>query len=118
PTIMAGFQHELPQGVNLKPRAEDEERTTLGIDRAGNYYLNKSPIRKEDALALLKQEFERHPEDHVLFVEADRGLKYGALMEAMEIAKQSGARMIAAVTDQTPGTERPDEIAAEPEPGT
>ena len=116
PTIMAGFQHELPQGVNLKPREEDENRTTLGIDRNGNYYLNKRPIRKEDALALLKQEFDRHPDDRVLFVKADRGLKYGLLMEAMEIAKESGARMIAAVSEQTPGTEPPEQVAAQPDP--
>ena len=115
PTIMAGFQHELPVGINLKPRAEDEERTTLGIDRDGNYYLNKNPIRKEDAPALLRREFERHPDDRVLFVKADRGLRYGILMEAMELGKQSGARMVAAVTDQTPGTEPPADIAGAPD---
>jgi len=100
PMLMSGFKAELPIGENLIERPDDESRTTLGIDAGGNYYLNKEPIRKEDALRLLTAEFERHPEDRVLFVKADRSLKYSEVKAAMEIARDAGARVMAAVTDQ------------------
>ena len=100
PVLMAGFKAELPQGVHLKERRDDDSRTTLGIDVAGNYYLNTQPIARSDALRLLTAEFERHPDDRVLFVKAVRSIEYGAVREAMELARDAGARVVAAVTEQ------------------
>jgi biopolymer transport protein TolR len=108
PVLMAGFKAELPQGVNLKERPDDESRTTLGIDVGGNYYLNRQPIAKSDAARLLKAEFDRHPDDRVLFVKADRSLEYGAVREAMEIARTAGAAVVAAVTEQVETEPAPD----------
>jgi biopolymer transport protein ExbD len=100
PVLMAGFKAELPLGAHLKERPDDENRTTLGIDVAGSYYLNRQSIAKADALRLLTAEFERHPEDRVLFVKADRTLRYGVVREAMDLARQAGARVVALVTEQ------------------
>lgn len=105
PAIVAGFQAQLPEGVHLLSRPEDENRTTLGIDSEGRYYLNKRPIRVEDAPALLKAEFDSHPDDRVLFIKADRTLRYGEMLKAMELGRDAGARVVAAVTEQKPGTE-------------
>jgi biopolymer transport protein ExbD len=108
PTIMAGFAAELPEGVNLLSRPDKDERVELGIDKDGRYYLNKTEIRRADAPALLQAEFETRPEDKVLFVKADKGLKYEELLAAMEIARDAGARVVAAITEQTPGTDPDD----------
>src|SRR5688572_10871859 len=43
PALVAGFNAQLPQGLNLKERPEQEERTTLGIDAGGTYYHNTRP---------------------------------------------------------------------------
>jgi biopolymer transport protein ExbD len=99
PALLAGFQAQMPEGVHMKARKDDAERTTLGIDAATNYYINKEPIRKEDLLPVLELEFKKHPDDKVLFVKADRSLTYGELLKAYEIAKKSGAFVIAAVSD-------------------
>lgn len=108
PAIVAGFNAQLPQGQHLKERAEQEDRVVLGIDRAGAYYLNKRPIRREDAPALLAAEFAKRPQDKVLFLKADRMLKYQEVLDAMKLARDAGARVVAAVTEQKPGT-KPDE---------
>jgi biopolymer transport protein TolR len=105
PAILAGFQARMPEGAHLKARPEKEERTMFGIDNEGKWYLNKKPIREQDAQKLLEQEFLKHPDDKVLFVKADRNLKYGELLKLMEIAKKAGAAVIAAVSDSKPGTE-------------
>ena len=107
PTLLAGFNAQLPVGRNLKERPDEENRTVLGIDVEGNYYLNKKPIPKADATRLLTLEFERHPDDKVLFVKADRKLRYGEVMAAMDIARDAGARVVAAVTDPAPNTDEP-----------
>jgi biopolymer transport protein TolR len=105
PAILAGFQARMPEGAHLKARPEKEERTMFGIDQEGRWYLNKKPIRPEDAEKLLEQEFLKHPDDKVLFVKADRNLKYGEMLKLMEIAKKAGAAVVAAVSDSKPGTE-------------
>jgi biopolymer transport protein TolR len=105
PAIMAGFQAQMPEGAHLKARPDDDERTTFGVDTKGNWFINKKPIAKADAQKLLEAEFLKHPDDKVLFVKADKNLKYGQLLEVMEIAKKAGVAVFAAVTDSKPGTE-------------
>ena len=124
PTLMAGFQAEMPKGLNLISKADDEDRTTLGIDIQGAYYLNKVPIRScgprpvgtpaNDACVtetrqLLTAEFERHPDDRVLFVKADAGIQYGEMLAAMDIARDAGAAVLAAVTETPAGAEEDEE---------
>lgn len=104
PAIVAGFQAQLPQGEFLKERPEAEERVVLGIDANGRYYLNKRPIAREDAEYQIAYEFATRPQDRVLFIKADRSLKYQEILDAMEIARGAGVRVIAAVTEQRPGT--------------
>ena len=118
PALVAGFQAQLPVGLNLKERPEEEGRTVLGIDAAGAYYLNTRPVSgcaAADRAApagrtrcageireYLSAEFAAHPQDRVLFVKADRGLKYQEMIDVMRLAKESGARVVAAVTEQSP----------------
>jgi biopolymer transport protein ExbD len=102
PAIVAGFQVEVPQGEHLNARTDREDRIELGIDREGDYYLNKRPIRREDALELLRAEFAGRAGDKVLFIKAHRGLKYQEILDAMGLAREVGARMVGAVTDKRP----------------
>jgi biopolymer transport protein TolR len=113
PALLAGFNAKLPTGVNLKERPDDPNRTELGIDALGNYYINKQPISKTDAQRMLEAEFARHPDDRVLFVRADRSLRFAEVAEAMRVARQSGARVVAAVSEQDPNAPRRDEGGAQ-----
>jgi biopolymer transport protein ExbD len=101
PAIVAGFQARLPQGIHLSSRPEDENRVTLGIDRNGQYYLDRKPIDRAAAPALLAAEFARRPEDKVLYLKADRRLPYSQVMAAMVMARAAGARVVAAVSEKT-----------------
>ena len=56
PALLAGFNAVPPQGQNLKDHPEDAENDqVLGIDRDGNYYLNKKPISKDAIEAEIKR---------------------------------------------------------------
>jgi biopolymer transport protein ExbD len=109
PLITAGFRAQLPQGEHLKSRPEEETRVVLGIDKDGNYFLNKKPIRRQDAKALVTAEFNARSLDKVLYVKADRNLKYQEIIDVMKLAREAGARVIGAITEQTPGTRSEEE---------
>ncbi len=104
PAINAGFQAVPPEGVNLKPRPEEEKDQVLGIDAKGVYYLNKQAIRNEDLPTRLKAIYDVRQEDKILFVKAHREIEYGKILDALDIAAKNGVRMTGMITDQTQGT--------------
>ncbi|HEX8849632.1 MAG TPA: biopolymer transporter ExbD [Gemmatimonadaceae bacterium] len=105
PALLAGFNATPPQGQNLKAHPTDENSDqTLGIDKDGKYYINKQPIRYEDIQARLTQIYQNRTEDKVLYVKADKGLDYGKVLDALDIAAKAGVAVTGMITDQTPGT--------------
>src|ERR687884_163833 len=89
PALAAGFQATPPEGVNLKSHPEDEDTDqVLGIDRAGQYYLNKKPIHNEDLAKILKSIYDVRTIDKILYVKADKNLEYGKVLDAMDIASK------------------------------
>ena len=102
PALLQGFTATLPEGENLIERPADEARITLGLDVQGNYYLNRQPIPKDQALARLQNEFALQPDDKVLFLKAHHDLPYDKVLEAMRIGRDAGARVMAAVSEQSP----------------
>jgi biopolymer transport protein TolR len=104
PAINAGFNAVPPQGQNLKPHPEEDADQVLGIDAAGQYYLNKKPIRNEDLGTLIKQIYDQRTEDKILFLKAHNQLKYEKVIDALDIVAHNGVRVTGMITDQVPGT--------------
>jgi biopolymer transport protein TolR len=105
PALMAGFNANPPQAINLKDHPEDAELDqVLGIDRDGAYYLNKRPIRTEDVGPMLKQIYEARTEDKILYVKADKGLDYAKVLDALDLAAKNGVRVTGLISEQRPGT--------------
>ncbi len=103
PAMTSGFQATPPEGVNLKEHPEEETDRVLGIDKYGQYFLDKAQIPNDQLGAILTGIYANR-EDAVLYVKADRGLDYGLVLEAMDIASKNGVRVVGAITDQLPGT--------------
>jgi biopolymer transport protein TolR len=104
PAIAAGFTAEPPSGINLKSHPEADEDQVLGIDKFGNYFLNKQQIANESLGQQLQAIYSVRTIDQILYVKADKNLEYGRILEAMDIAAKNGVRMVGAITDQVPGT--------------
>ena len=101
PLIAAGFKATLPKGKNLDPRPEGENEVVLGIDQSGRYFLNGRALAG-GANALedqLRSIFAARTEDKILYFKADNGLKYSKVQEAVETARRSGVRVMAAITE-------------------
>lgn len=105
PAIATGFTAEPPSGINLKAHPEADEDQILGIDKFGQYFLNKQKIDNAQLGDLLKSIYSVRTVDQILYVKADKELEYGRILDAMEVASKNGVRVVAAITDQQPGTE-------------
>jgi biopolymer transport protein TolR len=104
PAITSGFTAVPPSGINLKAHPEVDTDQVLGIDKFGNYYLNKQPVRSEDLGAALKAIYDVRTLDQILYVKADKELQYGKILDAIDIASKNGVRVVGAISDQQPGT--------------
>jgi len=106
PALLAGFNAEPPQAQNIKDHPEDDQTDqVLGIDKDGNYYLNKKPIRPEDVAPALHHHYvENPPEVKVLYVKADKNLDYSKVLDVLDIAMHNGVVVAALIGDQKNGT--------------
>src|SRR5438105_7043503 len=79
PALLAGFNAEPPQAINIKDHPEDDQTDqVLGIDKDGNFYLNKHPIKAEEVGTLIKHIYVDTPRDeYILYFKADKDLDYG-----------------------------------------
>jgi biopolymer transport protein ExbD len=105
PALTSGFQATPPQGQNLKNHPPEDEDQILGIDRAGNYYINTKPIRTEDLASQIKKIYDARTVDKIIYVKADKGLEYSKVLDAIDIAAKNGVRVTGMIADQVPGTE-------------
>jgi biopolymer transport protein ExbD len=101
PLIAAGFKATLPKGKNLDPRPEGENEVVLGIDEAGRYFLDGRALPEGTLEDHLRSIFAARTEDKILYFEADNQLKFGKIQEAVETARRSGVRVMAAITEPT-----------------
>jgi biopolymer transport protein ExbD len=100
PLIAAGFKATLPKGKNLDARPEGENEIILGIDAGGQYFLNgKGPVDPVVLEEQLTSMYAARTEDKILYFKADNNLKFARVQEAVELARRSGARMMAAITE-------------------
>jgi len=99
PLIAAGFKATPPKGKNLDPRPEGDNEVVLGIDEAGRYFLNGRPLPQGTLGDQLRSIFSSRTEDKILYFKADNHLKYAKVQEAVETARHSGVRVMAAITE-------------------
>ncbi len=103
PLIAAGFKATLPRGKNLDSRPEGDNEVMLGIDESGRYFLNGRPIAEGALQDQLRTIFASRTEDKILYFKADNKLKYSKIQDAVETARESGVRVMAAITEPVSG---------------
>ena len=99
PLIAAGFKATLPKGKHLDPRPEGDNEVVLGIDEYGRYYLNGRALPNGTLEDQLRSIYAARTEDKILYFKADNKLKYQKIQEAVETARRSGVRVMAAITE-------------------
>ena len=113
PTINAGV--DLPAATHADPRRAEQDEIVLKIDRNGIYVLERpdvwgstwgwdvAEVVTPDLLRLeLGRLYGRRTKDRVLYLKADTNLPFGVVQRAIEIGRESGARVVAVVTERRP----------------
>ncbi|HEX8316979.1 ExbD/TolR family protein [Longimicrobium sp.] len=104
-TPALGYEAKLPKAKTAAP--EKEERITLGIDNQGKYYIedvpNPGPIPLAQLEGRLRTEYQKRPEDHILYLKADNGVQYGVVLSAIDAARNAGVRRIGTITELPEG---------------
>jgi biopolymer transport protein ExbD/biopolymer transport protein TolR len=99
PIIASGFTATMPQGKHIEKREEQESDITVGIDRNGNFFLNAKPIAKDVLERTLKEQYATRATDKIMYFKADQETPYHKVEEAIQLARKSGVRVMAAVTE-------------------
>jgi biopolymer transport protein TolR len=105
PLIAAGFQAQMPQGINLIKAEEQNDDVILWIDRQGDYYINTRPYPADQVQTTLAEIFAARTKDKILYLKADNQVRMEKIQEAVDIARKAGVRVLSAVTEQRLGTE-------------
>ena len=105
PVLSTGFVAEMPMGRNVESRPDEDNDIILGIDKDGVYYLDQGDgetgVVPHDRLGeFLTQMYEARTQDKILYFRADRNLPFGTIQEAVEVARASGVRVLATITDE------------------
>lgn len=101
PALIDGARIDPPRADHLRDHPDDIRDNTLGLDAAGNYYLNKHPIDATTLAARLRALYSDERSDRVLYIKADRALEYGKVLAAVDAAGKNGVRVVGMVSEQT-----------------
>ena len=99
PLIASGFSATMPQGKHIEKRDEEDSDVTIGIDQGGNFFLNAKPITKVKLEQTLKDLYAARASDKIMYFKADQQTPYSKVEEVVELARKSGVRVMAAVTE-------------------
>ena len=92
PTMRKSIDVQLPDRSAQTP-SEGTPSIVLEIDAQGAYSINESPVPGAQLAARLHQIYDARP-DKVLFVKGDGKAKYSQVVEAMDVARGAGVRVL------------------------
>ncbi|MDB4950604.1 MAG: Biopolymer transport protein ExbD/TolR [Gemmatimonadetes bacterium] len=100
---LAGYQWTAPKALTAAP--EKEKRVTLGIDKSGKYFVGEPPkqVNAAGLTEALKTQFASRPDDHTLYLKADKDVAYSIVLTAIDAAREAGVRRIGAITELPKG---------------
>ena len=96
PMMYRGHRREPPRAA-AKPTAV-EERMVLTVTKEQGLYLNERRITPTGLDDALRDAF-RSRTDKTLYLKADAGLSYGAVIEAMDRVRRAGIERLGMVTE-------------------
>src|SRR5205085_7304713 len=98
PMMYRGIDVNLPKAA-AKPTAV-EERMILTVTKDRTLYLNEKPVALGTLETQLRDAFKNRT-DKTLYLKADAGLAYGAVIETMDRVRRAGIERLGMVTEPT-----------------
>lgn len=95
PTLQEGIKVEVPS-VRQAEATERPEQVIMRVGPGPTYFVNGTPVEREEIAAALDAVLEGAPE-RVVFVNGSEGLTYGDVVGAIDAARQADIRMISLI---------------------
>ena len=94
PTMRKAIDVQLPDPTpSVQPANSKNDQIILSVNPGGKYLINTEENTRATLAARLKSIYENRP-DKVLFVKGDPDVKYGDIIDAMDVARGAGILVI------------------------
>lgn len=87
-----GFELRLPRASTAA--AHETSHAIVSLDREGNLYFNNRRVTWGSLEKDLVEHLKKEP-DSLVIIRADRDVRYSLLVDAMDIAREAGAKRLA-----------------------
>ena len=120
PMLNSGIDLDLPQ-TEAAAVPDDEGKLILSVDRKGDVFLGDVKVKWEELEAKLATNA-KVLADRELYIEADKNLPYGTVLQVMATAKKAGVTKLLMISDpletgQPPPPPQPAPTGTEPGAG-
>ena len=88
---------KLPEAVTSE--GKEKQNVTITITQDGQWAVNQTSVTLDGLKASLRRSIEQTPE-HYVVIRADKMARQGLVLEALKLAKEGGARIIAIATKE------------------
>jgi biopolymer transport protein TolR len=106
PLLQQGITVTLPKASNSVDKPETRGQTTIAISVDNHIYLNaKEVVDKTQLGEAVKTLLEdKKADEKVVFIKADQGVDYGAVMAAMDSLRAAGIEDMGLITEKPSGS--------------
>jgi len=98
PLLQQGIDVQLPKSVSQNLPQEPEDPLILSITKGQVYYLNETPIPRQQLAERIKIIL-RNRRSKAIYLKADRNLPYGTVVETMDVLNRLGVESLGMVTE-------------------
>jgi biopolymer transport protein TolR len=98
PLLQQGIDVQLPKAVAQNLPQQPEDPLILSITKGQVYYLNETPIPRQQLADRLKIIL-RNRRSKAIYLKADRNLPYGVVVETMDVLNRLGVENLGMVTE-------------------
>jgi biopolymer transport protein TolR len=98
PLLHQGVEVKLPKSVSQNLPKSPEDPLILTITRKEQYYLNETPIARQQLRERLRIILKGR-RDKAVYLKADRNLPYGVVVETMDTLNRLGVESLGMVTE-------------------
>ena len=98
PMLQKGVNITLPSASAAEKKPDSANTLTVAITKENRIYIEKDPVSKELLLSAMQEIHDRSPEK-IVYVKADKFLKYGDVKEVMLMINEAGFERVGLLTE-------------------
>ena len=104
PSMRKAIDIQLPDpNPTVAPANSKSDQIVLEISPGGKYAINTEVVTRDRLPARLHEVYDQRPEK-IIFIKGVPGVKYGDIVDAMDVARGSGVKIIGIPPKDTPGS--------------